>query len=76
MQIANLSHSPLIAKEFEEFDLHPIDKMGFEHEQGIENEDLDQFSDVCSSHASTMLGRFDDTKVLSEDVILTARLSN
>ena len=62
---------PLISEEMASYELHDINKASFVKEQG--NKEL--FSDYNSSQGSAMLSRFDDTEILDEDVVLTARRS-
>ena len=72
IKIDDLVNAPLISEEYANIELHPVNILEFQREQ--RNRDT-YTEDYNSSQGSAMLSRFDDTEIVAEDVILTARRS-
>ena len=72
IKIDDLVNAPFISEEYKSIEMHPVNIPEFQREQ--RNRDT-YTEDYNSSQGSAMLSRFDDTEIIAEDVILTARRS-
>ena len=72
IKIDDLVNAPFISDEYKSIEMHPVNILEFQREQ--RNRDT-YTEDYNSSQGSAMLSRFDDTEIIAEDVILTARRS-